>query len=254
MGNLEIHPINRLMQTLRQLPVLCVSAIIAALVTPIAPATAQTQEPDYSAMALRWAQNEVSNSQDGQGEPLRYEVTVGALDSRLRLAACSNVEPYLPYGARLWGHSHVGLRCMDGKVKWNVSVPVTVKAFGNAWVVRGQILAGSPLKQTDVMKVEVNWAEESSPVLLDSGLWLGQSAARALSTGQVLRQGMVRATQVFQAGTQIRVVVEGQGFQVSSDAQALTAGIVGEVVRVRMDSGRITTGTVLDARTVVIYL
>ena len=31
------------------------------------------------------------------------EVSVGTLDSRLRLAPCSRVEPYLPAGSRLWG-------------------------------------------------------------------------------------------------------------------------------------------------------
>ena len=71
---------------------------------------------------------------------------------------------------------------------------------------------------------------------------------------QVLRQGMVRPTQVFLAGSQVRVVAEGPGFQVSGDAQALSAGVVGQVARVRMENGRIASGMVLDARTVKIDL
>ena len=50
--------------------------------------------------------------------------------------------------------------------------------------------------------------------------------------------------------TVVRVVAQGNGFAVSSDAQALSAGVIGQVARVRMESGRIRTGTVLDARTV----
>jgi flagella basal body P-ring formation protein FlgA len=215
-------------------------------------ARAQGQEPDYAAMALKWARTTAAASQPDPAQPLRLDVSVGALDSRLRLAPCANVEPYLPPGTRLWGHSRVGLRCVDGMVKWNVSVPVTVKAFGNAWVVRAQVQAGSPVNRTDVVQVETDWAEDTNPVLIDTALWLGQTATRTLSTGQVLRAGLVRATQVFQAGSQVRVVAEGPGFQVSSDAQALSAGVVGQVARVRMDNGRITTGTVLDARTVKI--
>jgi flagella basal body P-ring formation protein FlgA len=69
-----------------------------------------------------------------------------------------------------------------------------------------------------------------------------------------LRAGLVRPTQVFQAGTQVRVVAEGPGFQVSSDAQALSAGVVGQTTRVRLDNGRVASGTVLDARTVKIEL
>jgi flagella basal body P-ring formation protein FlgA len=135
-----------------------------------------------------------------------------------------------------------------------VSLPVTVKAYGQAWVVRGQVLAGSTLGQNDVVATEVDWAEDTNPVLQDPALWLGQTAARNLSTGQVLRQGAVRPTQVFQAGSQVRVVAEGQGFAVSSDGQALSVGVVGQMTRVRMDNGRITSGTVLDARTVRIDL
>ncbi|RFO95062.1 flagella basal body P-ring formation protein FlgA [Rhodoferax lacus] len=219
-------------------------------------ARAQTQmpEPDYPAMALKWARGVVAQSQPDPAVRLRMEVSVGALDSRLKLAPCGNVEAYLPPGARLWGHSRVGLRCVDGMARWNVSVPVQVKAYGNAWVVRGQIMAGNPVTQNDVASVEVDWAEETSPVLQDPALWLGQTASRTLSSGQVLRQGVVRPTQVFQAGTQVRVVAEGPGFQVTSDAQALAAGVVGQSTRVRMDNGRITSGTVLDARTVKIDL
>jgi flagella basal body P-ring formation protein FlgA len=161
---------------------------------------------------------------------------------------------YVPPGSRLWGHGRVGLRCVDGMSKWNVSVPVTVKALGNAWVVRGQVLAGSLLTPADAVLVEVDWAEDTNPVLADAASWQGQTATRNLSTGQVLRSGLVRPTQVFQAGTQVRVVAEGAGFQVSSDAQALSAGVVGQVARVRMDNGRVASGTVLDARTVKIEL
>jgi len=212
------------------------------------------QEPDYAGMALRWARVNAPAAMPQSASPLRLDIAVGALDSRLRLAPCGNVEPYLPPGSRLWGRSHVGLRCVDGISRWNVSVPVTVKAIGNAWVVRGQVPLGATLSQADLVLAEVDWAEDTNPVLNETSMWLGQTATRNLTTGQVLRQGMVRPTQVFQAGTQVRVVAEGVGFQVSSDAQALSAGVVGQVARVRMENGRVASGLVLDARTVKIEL
>jgi flagella basal body P-ring formation protein FlgA len=228
--------------------------VAAGLLMASAVTRAQSAEPDYAAMALKWARNAVVTTQSDPATHLRYEVSVGALDSRLKLAPCGNLEMYVPPGSRLWGHGRVGLRCVDGMARWNVSVPVTVKAYGNAWVVRGQVAAGSPLTQTDAVLVEVDWAEDTNPVLAEASAWLGQTATRSLTTGQVLRSGLVRPTQVFQAGTQVRVVAEGPGFQVSSDAQALSAGVVGQLTRVRMDNGRVASGTVLDARTVKIEL
>lgn len=205
-------------------------------------------------IAQSWLRKTLPTQQGADASALRMDVVLGNLDSRLRLAPCGNVEPYLPVGVRLWGRSQIGLRCVDGISRWNVMLPVTVNAYGAAWVIRGQVPAGAVLTDADVVQAEVNWAEDTTPVLRDKAAWEGQVATRALTTGQTLRQGMVRAAQVFQAGAPLRVLAQGVGFQVSSDAQALSAGVVGQVARVRMENGRIASGVVLDGKTVQIDL
>lgn len=228
---------------------LCTAPAFAQMQMAVGKVQATTGEADLRALALQWARNSAAEAAPA-GAKLRMEVSVGALDSRLRLAPCASVEPYLPSGARLWGSSRVGLRCVDGVTRWNISVPVTVKAYGQAWVVRGQVAQGAVLTEADVVSVEVDWAEDSNPVLTDHSTWQGQTATRQLTTGMVIRQGLVKPALVFQAGAQVRVVAQGAGFEISTDAQALGAGVIGQVTRVRMDNGRITTGLVLDARTV----
>lgn len=199
----------------------------------------------------RWIESAVSAAElPSGGLPLRMEIVVGALDSRLRLAPCQRIEPYLPAGTRLWGRSRVGLRCLEGAVRWNVFLPVTVKAMGRAWVMRSNMNAGAVISKADVMEAEVDWAEESSPVVLDPNLWVGSVAARSLSAGQTVRQSVLRAPTAFTAGAQVRVVAQGNGFSVSTEAQAMGSGVVGQTVRLRMDSGRIVSGLVMDARTV----
>lgn len=210
--------------------------------------------PDFQSMAQDWLRDATRAVQSTSASPLRLEVKIGSLDSRLKLAPCGNVEPYLPAGSSLWGRTRVGLRCIDGVSRWNVSLPVTVNAYGPAWVIKGSVLSGAVLTESDVTEAEVNWAEESSAVLRDRSLWVGHIATRNLTTGQAVRQGMVKPAQVFQAGTQVRVVAQGVGFQISSSAQALSAGVVGEVARVRMENGKVTSGLVLDMRTVKIDL
>jgi flagella basal body P-ring formation protein FlgA len=182
--------------------------------------------------------------------PLRMEVVVGEPDSRLRLAPCARIENYLPPSTRLWGRSRIGVRCVDGVSRWNIFVPVTVKAFGDAWVVKAGVAPGAVLTPNDAVLAEVDWAEDANTVLADPALWVGQVATRALVTGQVLRQNLVRAAQVFQVGAQVRVLAGGPGFQIASDGQALSGGVIGQLARVRMDNGRILSGTVVDARTV----
>lgn len=231
--------------------------LVCGLLAALSFGTAQAQgvgSPDFQAMAQDWLREATSAVQPAGTTPLRLEVKVGSLDSRLKLAPCGNVEPYLPPGARLWGRTRIGLRCVDGISRWNVSLPVTVNAYGNAWVIKGTVAAGVTLTEDDVTEAEVNWAEESSPVLRDRALWVGQTTTRVLTTGQAVRQGMVKPAQVFQAGAPVRVVAQGAGFQISSDAQALSAGVVGQVARVRMENGKVSSGLVLDMRTVKIDL
>ena len=204
----------------------------------------------YADTAKHFLDETVASATASSNTPLRMEVSVGSLDSRLRLAPCGKVEPYLPPGTRLWGKSRIGLRCVDGTSRWSVFLPVTVKAFGPAWVARGPVAAGAVLGADDAVQSEVDWAEESSPVMANPELWVGQMAARNWAPGQAIRQAMVKAATVFQAGAQIRVLAEGPGFQVASDGQAMTAGVVGQPARVRMDNGRVMSGTVLDARTI----
>jgi flagella basal body P-ring formation protein FlgA len=146
------------------------------------------------------------------------------------------------------------MRCIDGLSRWNVFLPVTVKAMAPAWVVRNPLPVGVAIKDADLTQIEVDWAEETASVVADRAEWLGQLANRTLATGQTLRQGMIKPAQVFQAGATIRIVAQGTGFQAASDAQALSVGVVGQLARFRMDNGRVASGVVLDGRTVKIDL
>jgi flagellar basal body P-ring formation protein FlgA len=219
-----------------------------------AQAQAVTGEAQLPALAQRWLDQALSTQAARIGQPVRLQATLGSLDSRLRLAPCARVEAYLPPGSRLWGQGRIGLRCLQGPTRWNVFMPVSVKATGSAWVLRRDVAPGRALEADDLMLAEVDWAAEPSSVLAGPDEWHGQVAARALGTGQTLRQNMVRAAQVFQAGAQVRVLVQGGGFQISSLGQALSPGVIGQMARVRTDSGRVLTATVLDARTVQVEM
>ncbi|QHI97980.1 flagellar basal body P-ring formation protein FlgA [Xylophilus rhododendri] len=226
------------------------AAALPALAQNVPQGMAEASTSALESSSREFLDGEVARGAQSMNMPLRMEVSVGPLDSRLRLAACNKVEPYMPANMRLWGKSRVGLRCVDGPVRWNVFMPVQVKAFGPAWVVRGPVMAGATLAASDAMQAEVDWAEEPAAVLGDQAQWLGSTVTRNLNAGQALRQSMVRPPQVFEAGTNVRVVAEGPGFAVTSDGQAVGAGIVGQPVRVRMEGGRFMTGTVVDSRTV----
>lgn len=228
-------------------------ALGCALVWPVASAQSGLATPsDLYGQAQRWLEQSLA-AQDA-ALPLRMEVEIGQLDRRLRLAPCQQVEPYLPPGTRLWGKTRLGLRCLVGTTRWNVFLPITVKAFGPAWVIKVPVAPGQTLTAAHAIAVEVDWAERASPIVANQADWLGKAPTRLLTTGQALRQDMVQAAQVFQAGTQVRVLATGTGFEIASRGQAISAGVVGQSARVRMDNGQILSGVVADDRTVRVLL
>jgi flagella basal body P-ring formation protein FlgA len=220
------------------------------------PAWSQDDATATAALAStrQWLDTALRERPQREAGALRMEVVVGQLDSRLRLAACNRIEPYLPVNSRLWGRSQVGLRCLEGAAKWNVFLPVTVKAWGPAWVLKSHLAPGITLRESDAMQAEVDWAADNSPVLAEPAQWVGQTTQYPLAAGQTLRQSMVRAAQAFPAGATVRIVAQGPGFQISSQGQAQSAGVVGQSARVKTDSGNVVVGTVLDSYTVVMRL
>lgn len=215
----------------------------------------QSEFAQLEQMARDWVEPALTSAMgpDGGGQ-LRPEILFGSLDSRLRLTPCARIEPYLPPGTRLWGRSRVGLRCLDGPVRWNVFMPVTVKAWGPAWVLKRPVPAGTVLTQEDAEMADMDWAEQPYAILANPDRWIGQQAAYALQPGQALRQNMVRAVPAFGPGAQVRVSSIGAGFQVVVSGEALTAGVPGQNVRVRLGGGRIVTGVVRDGTTVDVRL
>lgn len=205
-------------------------------------AQAQTHA-ELEALSQQWAQAALGGDA-GAGLPLRLQIQVGKLDARLQLAACAKVEPYLPAGTRLWGRSRLGLRCLQGARPWNVFIPVTVQAFGPAWVLNNNVRLGDALTAGDASVAEVDWAESDSPVVANQADWLGSEAARHLQAGQALRQNMLRSPQLFAVGAQVKVSVSGGGFVIVSSGRAMSAGAEGANVRVRMDNGRLVSGVV----------
>lgn len=178
----------------------------------------------------------------GAAAGLRVEVQVGALDARLRLAPCDEVQAYLPPNAKLWGRSRVGLRCLRGSSRWNVFLPVTVKVFAPALVAARTLPAGSVLAETDLAQAEVDLAEDASEALRRGELAVGRTLARPLEAGRSLRQWHLQPRQWFAAGQTVQIVAQGSGFAVAGEAQALTPGMEGQPARVRTESGRVLIG------------
>jgi flagellar basal body P-ring formation protein FlgA len=178
----------------------------------------------------------------------RVDISVGSLDKRLRLAPCQRIEPYLPPNAKLWGKTRIGLRCTQGATAWNVYLPITVKVYGQALVSLQPLAAGSVLTAGDLVKGEVDLAEDSSDAVQQASQAVGRTLAKPMVAGQSLRMAHLKLRQWFAAGETVQVLAQGNGFKIASEGQALTAGIEGQPARVRTEAGRVLNGVAVGER------
>ena len=195
------------------------------------PASAQTLDTGVtdtglinSAVEQQVRQMAITATQAATKDPAlgvsRVDISVGSLDKRLRLAPCQRIEPYLPPNAKLWGKTRIGLRCAQGATPWNVYLPITVKVYGQALVSLQPLAAGSVLAATDLVKGEVDLAEDSSDAVQNTALAVGRTLAKPMVAGQSLRMAHLKLRQWFAAGETVRVLAQGAGFNVASEGQA----------------------------------
>lgn len=224
-------------------------ALLAALVS--SPAAAHGLGAQVLAQVQQLA---LAGATVGAPPQARVDVQVGALDPRLKLAPCAQVQPYLPTGLHMWGRTRIGLRCVDGQARWNVSVPVVVKVYARALVAATNLPAGTVLTQAELSAADIDIAAEPGAVFTDAAALVGRSLSRPVAGGEALRSGALRQRQWFAAGDTVSVRANGTGFAVAGEGQAMAAGLEGQDVKVRFENGRMVTGRVVGERRVEVVL
>lgn len=245
------------MNTLCARPTMLLSPILAGwalgCVLLASPGLARAQgEPAVGELTAQVTELARRSAQAAPG--LRVAVEPGTLDPRLKLAPCQKVETYLPPGFTPWGKTRIGLRCLQGSTRWNVYLPITVKVFGRALVAVNPMPVGALLTMADLREDEIDLAADRSPAVLAPEEAIGRTLTRAVSAGDSLRQNDLKARQWFAAGDTVRIHAVGPGFSVQSEGQAMTPGLDGSAARVRIDNGRIVSGTAVGERLVELRL
>src|SRR5688572_28688204 len=116
---------------------------LVALLTALLPAVAVASPVDFARGARVFIEQQALPP---GGE---VEVVVGEPDSRLTLAPCVRYEPFIPTGAKLWGRSSLGVRCVEG-ANWTIFVPIEVRVWGAVQVAARPIARGRPVTAEDV--------------------------------------------------------------------------------------------------------
>ncbi len=185
----------------------------------------------------------------------RPEVEVGALDRRLRLAACHQpLKAYLPPGGRSAGNTTVGIRC-EGPQPWSLYVPVRVRVYREVLTTTRPLSRGERLGSGDLMLVRRDITSLRGGYLTDPAQVLGQVVRRRLAPDSVLSAAMIESPRLVERGQEVILVSETGGIRVQVRGKALMDGASGDRIRVQNPrSQRIVEGTVVSAGVVQVNM
>lgn len=176
-----------------------------------------------------------------QGLPGKVSYVITPIDSRTQLAPCQVFEPFLPQGAKLWGRTNIGVRCL-GPATWTIYVPVQVSVSGNYLVSSRNLPGGSLIGPGDITVRNGDLSALPTSILTDSAQALGKTLKNGIAGGQPLRSDLLIAPWAVQQGQTVKTVSSGPGFSVSSDGKALNNAADGQIVQVRTASGQTVSG------------
>ena len=176
------------------------------------------------------------------------------MDPNITVPACAggaieiNVQP----GARIWGRTTLQLRC--AKAGWMVNVPFNIRVFGNYVVASQYLPAGQKLEPGDIRVIEGELSALPDDVLRTPRNAYERVLSRSLQMGSPVGLNDLKESSVIKTGDPVRLVLKGKDFEVSGEGVAQTAGMIGDMVRVRLADGQVLQGRVLRPSVVVVTL
>lgn len=175
------------------------------------------------------------------GLPGKVDIAVTPADSRLNLAACAALEPFLPPGGRVWGKTTVGMRC-NAPSAWTIYMQAHVRVTGDYFATAAPLKQGQSIGQQDLVKQQGDLTALPPGIITDPAQAVGRTLTMSLGAGIPLRLDALRAQQAVQQGQVVKVISAGPGFSVSAEARALAGGAEGQIVQARTASGQVISG------------
>ncbi len=187
--------------------------------------------------------------------PVPPRVTVGRLDSRLKLAGCSEeLEAFAPPGRKRTGRTTVGVRCTGNK-PWSLYVPVTVSVMGEVVVATRDLLRGQMISASDIRLEERDLSRLHSGYLSTLDLAVGKRVKRTVRQGAIVKPVQIAAPTLIKKGAEVTIKASSERINVTTKGKALSSGGIGERSRVRnLRSNKVVEATVVNSGTVQVDL
>lgn len=167
------------------------------------------------------------------------EVSVGHLDSRLRLPRCeAPLEASWPAAARKRGNVTVSVVC-DRPSSWSLHVQAKVQVFEKIAVSSRSMSRGAVLSEEDIELVSRDLSGLNSGYFTRSGEVVGMVLKRSIRAGMVLTPALLKPQRLIKRGDKVTILAVTGTVEVRMEGQALMDGAKGEVIRIRNLSSKL---------------
>lgn len=167
-------------------------------------------------------------------------------------AACEQLQAYLPSGARLRPSITVNVRCQAPET-WNLRVKAEIAIDGYYYTANRTLDMGQTITLDDLNPIEGDLLRLPANAVTDPSHIVGHTTKQRIHAGNTIRTSQLRDPNSIERGQTVRTLAQGVGFTATGEGTALQNGSPGSQIQVRVSSGKIIQGTVLDAQTVLVF-
>ncbi|MGF6769776.1 flagella basal body P-ring formation protein FlgA [Paraburkholderia sp. GAS199] len=217
-----------------------------ATLAPAAPLPGQQDPEAIRGAALAFLQ------QQSAGLPGKVDITVAPAFPR-GLASCTQLEPFMPTGARLWGRMTVGVRCA-GERPWTIYLQARISLHATYYLAARAMAPGDVLTAADLVARDGDLTGLPQAIVTDPSQAIGSASMVRIAGGMPLRRDMLKSASAVSIGQTVHVVAAGDGFSISAEGSAMNNASPGQQIRVKTANGQIISGIVKDGSTVEIQL
>jgi flagellar basal body P-ring formation protein FlgA len=152
----------------------------------------------------------------------KYYVTASRLDSRLRLADCTNaLDVFVANNGTVQSRTTVGVRCADAD-GWTVYVPVAIEVEAQVLVLRRALARRARIEAMDVELQTRRLPGISANFLNDVSSLQGRRLRRALAAGTPLTTDVLDRDVLVQRGQNVTLIASTGGIEIRAQGRALS--------------------------------
>jgi flagella basal body P-ring formation protein FlgA len=222
------------------------ACLLLCVVLPLAPtwATPTTAVTPQSVQNLDVLSQKVKEFLTTSSASLLGQVAVSVVpaNQKLKLASCESIEAFFPGSSKAWGKTSVGLRCHDDGVRWVIYMQGNVSVYGNFLVAATNLGQGQVIGPRDVRFQRGDLTTLPPNIYTSEKQVIGRVSRIAMNAGTVLKQEMAELPTVIKTGQNVRILSMGNGFSISAEGQAQNNATQGQMVQVRVASGKTISG------------